>query len=359
MPEYRYIGVDLLTRQIIEDLPLYGVSLTRRISGSGNMTGSYKLGTGLFSDPDLLSASEPGLRALFVVRNNTCIWAGPIWTRTYQSQAQVISLTGQTFESIFAQIAVDNAMNFPSADQALLFKYLIDQMQLQPSCNFGLDTSSIAYTGVMQELIINSYEHKVFSEPISDLVKAAGSFDWMIDPTIDANDNITLPVKVGFPFLGYGLPGIELDYPGPISDYYWPESAAKGVVRETIMGKGEGTSMPVGTYTNQDLLDAGYPRWEDPKSEKSIDDPTQISRIAQESGLTRKIPVVVPTFDVTIDESVDFNEWSNLGAPINVHIQDVRFPDGKDFSSRMLGWDFTPSSSDNVESVKLVLEGQS
>src|SRR5690348_8673194 len=104
MTEYRYIGVDLLTRRVLEDLPLYGVSLTRRISSSGTMTGSYKLGTGLFSDIDLLSATEMGRTALIVMRDNTVIWGGPIWVRTYQSQANVISLNGQTYESLFSAV---------------------------------------------------------------------------------------------------------------------------------------------------------------------------------------------------------------------------------------------------------------
>src|SRR5215213_4626573 len=99
VPEYRYIGVDLLTRSVIEDLPLYGTSFQRRISGPGNMTGSFKLETGLFSDADLLNASEPGLRSCWAVRNSQVIWAGPIFSRTYQSQASVCSLTGQSYES--------------------------------------------------------------------------------------------------------------------------------------------------------------------------------------------------------------------------------------------------------------------
>lgn len=366
VPEYRYMGVDLLTGQVIEDLPLYGVNLTRRISGAGNMTGSFKLGTGFFSDEDLLAASEPGLRALYVLRNNYCIWAGPIWSRTYQSQANVEQLTGQTFESIFSALKILTRVEL-TLDQAFIFRYLIDLMQTQPSCDFNIDTSQIVACGVDQSLKVETYEHKLFSEPIEDMLKAANSFDYIIDYTVDGNDNVNLLAKVGYPFLGYGQPGIELDYPGQVSNYYWPESAAKGVVRETVTGQGEGTAMSVGTYTNEDLVNSGYPMWERPRSEKSISDPAQIARVAEESGRTRKMPVVIPTIELTVNEGdnddgdgdgIDFSEWSNFGVPINLNIQDDRFPNGKRHTGRMLGWNYTPASSESNEALKLVLEGQ-
>jgi hypothetical protein len=362
VPEYRYIGVDLLTRQIIEDLPLYGTSFERRISGPGNMTGSFKLGTGLFSDSDLLNASEPGLRALFAIRNNQAIWAGPIWSRTYQSQASVCSITGQSYESIFAKIKILSRIE-RTDDQTLQLKYLIDLMQAQPSCNFGIDTSSIIASGVLRDMTVETFEQKVFGEPINDLLKIAGSFDYIIDYTIDTNDNIGITAKTGYPALGWGSPGIELDYPGQVTNYYWPDSAARGIVRETVMGKGEGSSMLVATYTNDDLVVAGYPMWETPRAEKGIDDPIQLAGVAEESGRTKKMPVSIPTLEINVSEGedgIDFAEWSSLGVPITLNIDedDPRFPDGKRFSSRMLGWDYTPASSENTESLKLILEGQ-
>lgn len=361
MPEYRYIGVDLLTRQVIEDLPLYGVSLSRQISGAGNFTGSFKLGTGDFSDEDLLNASVPGLRAVYVLRNTQCIWAGPIWSRTYQSQAQVISMTGQTYESIFAKLKVEDLFVLEQVDQIQIFRDLIARMQGQQNCNFGIDyTTYTQMSGVLRDLTIQPYEHKLFSEPLDDMLKQANSFDYIIDYLVNpATDAITLFAKTGYPYLGFGQAGIELDYPGPVSNYYYPESGSRGIVRETILGQGEGTAMAVGTYTNQDLVDAGYPMWQQPRSEKSISDPAQIARIAEESGRTRKMPVSIPTIELEIgDEAVDFSEWSNFGVPINFHVQDARFPDGKDISSRMLGWDYHPLSSDGTENLKIILEGQ-
>lgn len=359
MPDYRYMGVDLLTRQVVEDLPLYGVSLTRRISGAGNMTASYKLGTGEFSDPDLLNATVPGLRALFVLRDNFCIWAGPIWSRTYQSQASVISMTGQTYESVFAQMEVLSRFKMLKTDQALVFKALIDLMQAQPSSNFGFDTSGIGATGVLtDELKVETFQHKMFSEPIDELLSASNSFDYMIDPVFDpATEDIQLLVKTGYPYLGYGQEGIDLDYPGSITNYYYPESAARGTVRLTTMGGGAGSAMPIAVATHNDLLALGYPAWSMNHAEKAVRNREQLARIAEETARTFKMPVSNPTVEFNIDEAVDFVEWNNFGVPVNIHVEDPRFPDGKDFVRRMIGWDYQPSDSQGIESLKMTVEG--
>jgi hypothetical protein len=360
MPEYRYMGVDLLTRQIVEDLPLYGVNLTRRISGAGNMTGSYKLGTGEFSDEDLLAATEPGLRALYVLRDNVCIWAGPIWSRTYQSQSNSIQMNGQTYESIFSRIKMQELFVQIDVDQIEILRGIFFRMQGQQNCNFGIDyTAYMPMSGVPQTTIVQAYEHKFFSEPLEDLLKGSNSFDYIIDYMVDpSDDSIDLFCKTGYPYLGYGQYGIDLDYPGAVTNYYYPESGSKGLVRATTLGQGEGTSMPIAEYTNTDLVAAGYPMWEDVRSEKQISDFGTLIGMAEETGRTFRIPVSTPTIEIKVDESIDFAEWGNFGVPINLHIQDARFPQGKDFSRRMLGWDFTPQSSENVEAIKVVLEGQ-
>jgi hypothetical protein len=361
MPEMRYIGVDLLTRQVVEDLPLYGVSLTRRISAAGNMTGSYKLGTGDFSDEDLLSATIPGLRALYVLRDRVCVWAGPIWSRTYQSQANVMSMTGQSFESVFAKLKLLSRFELLNTDQTTIFKALIDRMQSQPYCNLGISTAAIQPTGVNANLAIEPWEHRFFSEPIEDLLKASNSFDYNIDYLVNSDDSIQLFVRSGYPYLGYGQYGIDLDYPGTVSNYYYPESGSKGIVRETVLGQGEGSAMPVAQYTNPGMNEVGYPMWEEVRSEKQLSDINLLSRIAEAYGQAFRMPVSVPTIDLVLgdeDNPVDFAEWGNMGVPINLHIQDARFPQGRDLTHRMLGWDYSPPSSEGIETLKLVLEGQ-
>jgi hypothetical protein len=358
MPEMRYIGVDLLTRQVVEDLPLYGVSLQRRIRGAGNMTASFKLGTGVFSDPDLENATETGLRALFVLRDNLCIWGGPFWSRTFQSQSNSEQLTGQSFESVFSAIEVLSRFKRTKTDQTTVFKDLITTMQAQPSSNFGFDTSLITPTGVLVDLTVETYEHRMYSDAIDELLKASNSFDYVIDPVFDPSDNsFDLLVRTGYPYMGFGQGAINLEYPGQISNYYWSESAGKGGVIQTLLGAGEGTAMPVAVKPHADLLAAGYPAWAKIDSEKGIRDRTRLTAVAEEYARVHKTPVVTPTVEFEVTQT-DFAEWNNLGAPVNFHVTSAKHPGGKDLTSRMLGWDYSPPESDNKEQLRIILEGQ-
>jgi hypothetical protein len=58
---------------------------------------------------------------------------------------------------------------------------------------------------------------------------------------------------------------------------------------------------------------------------------------------------------IATDEPV-FGSYS-LGDDARVTIEDPRNPDGVEFTTRVVGWSVTPSSSESIEEVSLVLEG--
>jgi hypothetical protein len=357
MPEYRYVGVDLLTRRIVEDLPLYGTSFSRRISSAGNATGSFKLGTNLFSDPDLLTATEPGKLALVALRDEVVVWGGPIWSRTFQSQANVCSMTAQSFESVLSAVKVLTQFKRKNTDQLVIFRDLIAAMQAQPYNNFGIDTSLIGASGILRDLTIEAFEDQFFIKGVEELVSQTGSFDYTFEPYFDANEVLQIRARAGYPYLGYGQDGISLDYPGQITNYYYPESAARGGTRHTFTGRGEGTRMKRALVLNQDKLDAGYPAWDKILSDKSVDTQAKVDNMGVAMAKQYALPVVTPTFEVKLTNDIEFGEWNNLGVPVMVTIEDARFPDQLQVSRRMLGWDMTPQSSEDVESLSLVLEG--
>jgi hypothetical protein len=295
--------------------------------------------------------------AIVIRTDNTVIWAGPITTRTYQSQAQVVSMNMESYESIFAGVKVLTDFERKATDQLTIFKDLITAMQAQPYNNFGLDTSSIGTSGVLRDIKVRAYEDKFFADPIDELLKQTDSFDYVIDPYFDANEQLQLRVRAGYPYLGYGQDGIWVDYPGPVSNYYFPESFAKGGTRHTFVGRGEGSSMRRATVVNQDLLDQGYPAWDKVMADKSVSDQAVVTRMARQAAAQYKLPVVTPTIEIKPDEFIEWAEWNNLGVPLHTVVEDARFPSQHTFGRRMLGWDLTPSSSENVEELKLVLEG--
>lgn len=98
--EYRYFVADLLTNTVIAELPFAGVSYERSLSSAGSFSGSIPVieKTAAY---DLYENTIPGKTALYVVRNNQCVWGGIIWSRSYSLTSRELSVNASEFTSYF------------------------------------------------------------------------------------------------------------------------------------------------------------------------------------------------------------------------------------------------------------------
>jgi len=97
---YKYFTADLLSNEIIAEIPFKSVSYERSIKAAGSFSGNVPVvdGTAAF---DLYESTMPGKTALYIVRNNTCVWGGIIWKRSYNAKERQISVSGSEFTSYF------------------------------------------------------------------------------------------------------------------------------------------------------------------------------------------------------------------------------------------------------------------
>jgi hypothetical protein len=98
--EYRYFLTDLLTNQVISEVPFKGVSYERANRRAGAFSGSIpflEATKGL----DLYEATMPGRTGLYVMRNGVCVWGGIIWTRSYDVASRSLEVNGSEFMSYF------------------------------------------------------------------------------------------------------------------------------------------------------------------------------------------------------------------------------------------------------------------
>ena len=99
-PVYRYYTADLLTNEILAEVPFRGVSYERAIKGAGSFTGSIPV-IEATENLDLYESTLPGKTALYVVRNGVCVWGGIIWTRSYNVVDRVLQINAAEFTSYF------------------------------------------------------------------------------------------------------------------------------------------------------------------------------------------------------------------------------------------------------------------
>lgn len=98
--DYRYFLTDLLSNQVISEVPFKGVSYGRANRRAGSFSGSIpfiEATKGL----DLYEATMPGRTGLYVMRNGVCVWGGIIWTRNYDVGSRTLEVNGSEFISYF------------------------------------------------------------------------------------------------------------------------------------------------------------------------------------------------------------------------------------------------------------------
>jgi len=96
--KYRYFLVDLLSNEIISEVPFTGVSYERANKRAGTFEGDIPF-VEATKGLDLYESTMPGRTGLYVLRNGVCIWGGIIWGRSYDGLSQQLSVTAGEFMS--------------------------------------------------------------------------------------------------------------------------------------------------------------------------------------------------------------------------------------------------------------------
>lgn len=96
--EYRYFLTDLLSNNIISEVPFKGVSYERANRRAGTFSGEIPF-VEATKGLDLYEATMPGRTGVYVMRNGVCVWGGIIWSREYSVKERTLSVEGAEFLS--------------------------------------------------------------------------------------------------------------------------------------------------------------------------------------------------------------------------------------------------------------------
>ena len=95
---YRYFTADILSNQVLSEIDLKGVSYERAIKGAGSFSGRIPVYDGNAA-LNLYETTMPGKTALYIVRNDICVWGGIIWSRSYTAKSKELSINGSEWTS--------------------------------------------------------------------------------------------------------------------------------------------------------------------------------------------------------------------------------------------------------------------
>jgi hypothetical protein len=335
--QYRYLFADLITNDILAELPLTNVSFTQTLNTPGSFSGTI-LGSDINETGyDIAGSTIPSRTAIYVDRDGVLIWGGIIWLRTWDSDSQHFDFQAREFGSYFERRRITD--NFMAGDQALVYdnedQLFIAQDLLTLAQNLaGGDIGVVVpnnVSGIDVTRVYYAYEFKDVWGAIKDLSNQQDGFDFNIDVAYDTNLEPRKYAQTAYPYRGItfnanNADALVFEFPGNIVAYEWPDDGS--VVSNKMYGIGpqsnEAKIVAVATSpTNQ--ITAGYPLLEDTVSYTDQYDPNILYQQTLGEVTAKQVPVVTPKIVIPAYASPVLGSYKT-GDECLLRITDDRFP---------------------------------
>ena len=366
---YRYLLADLVTNQVLAELPLTGVNFGQQLNAAGTMTAHLLVSGVNTAGLNVLNGSIPGRTAIYVDRNGILVWGGVLWQREYGSTDQSIKLTAREFLSYFERRRITTgsgtaygALAYTGIDQLQIAQSLISNAQSAPSGNIGLlynqDPLSTSTSGITLSRVYYNYEVKTVFNAVSDLSKQTNGFDFEISVYYDGGGNPAKSFNTYYPRSGVmysatnpNAPVFELG--GNISEYTYLEDGSKAVNQIYALGAGSNEGKLISIANSASKLSSGWALLEDQANYSDITDPTVLSGLA--TGQINAVSYPPITLKVVAPPYVNptFGTYE-VGDEVRVRITDAFFPKGYDAIFRIIGLSVAPGE-DGPERITLTL----
>jgi hypothetical protein len=113
--EYRYFVADLMTNEILAEIPFRSVSYSRSLTEAGSFQGDIAV-TDATYNLSLYENTMPAKTALYITRkvgneDALCVWGGIIWGRNYSLVDKILSITALEFTSYLSHRVVWKTWN--------------------------------------------------------------------------------------------------------------------------------------------------------------------------------------------------------------------------------------------------------
>lgn len=356
---YRYLFADLLTNEIVGELPLTGVAFTQQLNQAGTLSGHLLLSGMTTAQFNVNQSTTPARTAIYVDRNGTLIWGGVIWGRSYNSADQTLSITAREFESYFERRRITQTVDFQNIDQLVIARTLVTDAQSVASGDIGVIVGSET-SGVLIDRTYYYYEIKGVYPALQDLSRAENGFDFNIQVYYDPITNEPLKTLV----LGYPRSGTIYDVNDPealvfifpagnIVEYEYPEDGAIAANVVYALGAGSNEGKLLESAQDTALLADGWPLLEEQANYSDVTDSTYLAELANGQVLAVAYPPTTIKIVVPAYVTPELGSYS-IGDDARLIITDERFPNTLDAVYRIVGLSVQPGE-DGPERVTITL----
>lgn len=358
MATYRYLFADLLTNQILAELPLTSVQFSQQLNSAGTFSAELQLAGLQAANLNVANATIPGRTAIYVDRDGTLVWGGVLWNREYSSKTQSIKLNAGEFESYWNRRRITTDTVFTNTDQLTAVQTIVTNANAATNGNIGIAVGSET-SGVLINRTFYGYEYKTVLSAIQDLSKSSTGFDFNIQVYYDSNGNPAKLLRLGYPRYGRkysatstSVPVFEL--PGNIVEYTWPEDGSITANYLYALGAGSNPGKLISTAYDGSKTAAGWPLLEEQANYSDVSDATLLANLATAQVAIVSYPPT--TIKITLPPTLDpiFGSYE-VGDDARIRILDDRFTSQLDTVYRIVGFAVTAGENNQPELVTISL----
>lgn len=161
----------------VAKIPFYNLQFETGFNGPTGIRWSSPMYHEQITDANL----SPGLHEIAVMRNGSCVAAGPIWDVTASSDAKALTCSAQSLED-YLDVRLVRDVTYSVIDQVNIAWDLINDSQALTGGDFGF-TSGFLFGGVSRSIEYKTYDNKYILEAIQDFAEMDDGFDFWIEPS--------------------------------------------------------------------------------------------------------------------------------------------------------------------------------
>lgn len=282
-PAYQFLIENLISHKIVAEYSFSNVSYNNIISDIGKFQGKVAL------TPEVMLQSpwttlSPGINGIWVLRNNSPVWAGIIDSVDYDENSNVASVTAFTYEYWYTMRNQTRDINVKNMDQFDIARLYVNTNNSSSVMNIEVDSRM---SGVKRERNAYAYELNTIDDELSRLASLENGFDYRIIPYRDQETSeLKKKLTFGYPVITTNTESnttFIFESNRNVTNVSLSMSLADSAVRVYGIGEGEGTSQKVAIADDTELLAKGYPRYEASISAKNVKEySTLVSHVHRE-----------------------------------------------------------------------------
>ncbi|MGC9536566.1 hypothetical protein [Streptomyces sp. UG1] len=360
-PPYRLLFCDLRSDQLLDALPVQGVSLDDYIGKTGRLTGTVPIPNRAIAER-ARRAIVPGRTAVWVERGRDIWWGGILWTLALASDSRGFlgaQIQAGGWESYLYRRLLFDTQIAEQVDQFDIVRGLVDYAQNTPGGNIGITYDTEAF-GVVRDRTFLRYDLHSIGDLLDDLAAVEDGFEWRVASFRDADGRRVKRLQLGHPVIRAGASDIVLDHPGPVLSYTWPVDATIKANAWQSRGASINTNQAADSYplTSPVLVDdadiaAGWPRLDGSSDHTTVERQSTLDAHARADWNAARAPVQIPEVEVLLGGTIT---PALLGATIRLRIRDLWHPTTLDARYRVVGLSITPPERGRPETARLYLE---